>query len=133
MDVLIGPGSSLFLVLQWNDQFGASGNDYDMLIVDETEENLLCSECASALLQSGFQDPGEAICYFNDTSNVVRGKIAIHKFGGVDLLRPRRKRTKCAHGWNPCTGDEEARAIRSVRSSGFRAGSIDADEQQSVR
>ncbi len=45
MNVLIGPGQFVVPILQWNDPFGGSANDYDLFLLDETETVLLCPEC----------------------------------------------------------------------------------------
>ncbi|MCH8815396.1 MAG: S8 family serine peptidase [Chloroflexi bacterium] len=83
MNVLINPGQFVFPVLQWNDPFGGSANDYDLWLVNEAETDFLCPTCASEELQTGFQDPIEGLCYFNNTGNPVRGKIAIRRFSGI--------------------------------------------------
>jgi subtilisin family serine protease len=83
MNVLIYPGQFVVPILQWNDQFGLSANDYDLLLVNEAETDFLCPTCMSAEKQSGIQDPIEGICYFNNTNYPVRGKIVIHRFSGV--------------------------------------------------
>jgi hypothetical protein len=35
------------------------------------------------MYQSGTQDPIEGICYYNNTNNLVRGKIVIHRLSGL--------------------------------------------------
>ena len=83
LNVLIAPGRFLVTFLQWADPFGESANDYDLFLFNDAENNVLCPSCGSILAQSGSEDPIEAICYFNDTSDVVRGKIIIEKFAGI--------------------------------------------------
>lgn len=83
MNVLIYPGQFVVPILQWNDQFGLSANDYDLLLVNEAETDLLCPTCISQMQQSGTQDPIEGICYYNNTNYLVRGKIVIHRFSGL--------------------------------------------------
>ena len=83
MNVLIDPGEFVLPILQWNDQFGISANDYDLILLNEAETDLLCPTCGSAMEQSGTQDPIEGICYFNNTNYPVRGKIFIHRFSGI--------------------------------------------------
>jgi len=83
MNVLIYPGQFVVPILQWNDQFGLSANDYNLLLVNEAETDFLCPTCMSGGEQSGIQDPIEGICYFNNTNYPVRGKIVIHRFSGL--------------------------------------------------
>jgi hypothetical protein len=84
MNVSIEPGEYLFAVLQWNDPFGGSANDYDLLLFDPGEEDILCPECFSVFEQLGLEDPLEGLCYFNNTGNVVSGKLVVEKFSGSD-------------------------------------------------
>ena len=41
MNVLVDPGEFMVPVLQWNDPFGASSNDYDLFLVNTAETALL--------------------------------------------------------------------------------------------
>ncbi|HVW86530.1 MAG TPA: S8 family serine peptidase, partial [Bryobacteraceae bacterium] len=50
--------SSSFISLKWSDPLGASGNDYDLFILDSTGATV---KAFSAAAQSGAQDPYEAI------------------------------------------------------------------------
>lgn len=87
MNVLIQPGKFLLAILQWNDPFGGSSDDYDLGIFDsDAEDKLLCDNdfCASTALQTGTQDPFEAICYYNDTGQVVEGRLVIEKYAGLN-------------------------------------------------
>ena len=80
MDVLVGPGEFLFTVLQWNDQFGLSANDYDLFLFDGAETTIGAS---SRDLQDGTQDPREFVCYFNPAFFQVRSKIVVGRFSGA--------------------------------------------------
>lgn len=82
LDILVEPDSFLVTVLQWNDEFGKSSNDYDLMLLNEDESDLLCPYCISNQFQTGIQDPIEAICYFNDTVNPVRGKLVVERYSG---------------------------------------------------
>ena len=71
------PGSSAIIVLQWNDEFGASDNDYDLYLCDYyTEEILDYSEC----YQSGNDDPIELIYYVNEGSSLVECFVAVANY-----------------------------------------------------
>jgi subtilisin family serine protease len=60
--VLVAPGDALECVLQWNDPFGGAGDDYDLLLVDES----LATIAAGADPQTGVDDPIETIVWAND-------------------------------------------------------------------
>ena len=73
------------LVLQWNDKFGSSGNDYDLFIcppglkpVKFKLQNAACR--GSTRGQNGDDDPYERITSFFSSSSVV--DVYIHKFSG---------------------------------------------------
>ena len=85
MNINIQPGHFLVAILQWNDPFGGSANDYDFGIFDSDDlDNLVCPGCASASPQDGNDDPIEGFCYFNDTGSVVEGKLIIERYSGAD-------------------------------------------------
>src|SRR5439155_25907365 len=56
-DMLIPPSDSVVCVLQWNDRFGGSGNDYDLYLLDAAF-NIVD---ASANFQTGSQNPIEVV------------------------------------------------------------------------
>ncbi len=74
------PGSSARIVLQWNDEFGASGNDYNLYLCDYyTEDILLYSEG----VQAGDDDPLEFIEVINTGSSIVECFIAVANCDGA--------------------------------------------------
>ncbi len=79
LDVRVRSRRFVRAILQWNDRFGASGNDYDLVLLDETEMTVLD---ASVAPQEGNDDPIEAVCYFNDTGSPVTVKVAVVRFAG---------------------------------------------------
>ncbi|MCB1740149.1 MAG: S8 family serine peptidase, partial [Gammaproteobacteria bacterium] len=83
MSIRVEPGAELLIVLQWNDRFGASGNDYDMYLLDESLSNLLCSTCASTIPQNGSTDPLEGIHYVNQTGSPVYGQLVVNLYSGA--------------------------------------------------
>ena len=54
MNVRVNPGGALIIFLQWNDPFGASGNDYDLYLLNQAETDVLCFTCFSTFGQNGF-------------------------------------------------------------------------------
>ena len=74
----IPPGESVTIILQWNDQFGYSGNDYDLALSQTSYGDLGQSE----RMQSGTQDPFEYISYTNTGSSSVTAQIGVYKYAG---------------------------------------------------
>jgi subtilisin family serine protease len=79
LPILVGPNQEADIVLQWNDPFGGSSNDYDLYLFDNNG-NLLDS---STDRQNGSQDPLEEVTFQNNTSAIVTVFIAINRFNGV--------------------------------------------------
>lgn len=82
MDVTIASGEFMVIVLQWNDPFAGSSNDYDLFLANTAETDLLCPSCASDYAQSGSDDPIEFICYHNSTAATAQGKVALSRWSG---------------------------------------------------
>jgi hypothetical protein len=74
------PGSSARIVLQWNDEFGASGNDYALHLRDYYTEDLLLY---SDGVQDGDDDPLEFIEVINTGSSIVECFIAVANYDGA--------------------------------------------------
>jgi len=65
-------GGSIRVVLQWNDQFGSSGNDYNVYLYSYTTSSVVAS---AANVQDGDDDPLEFLYYAASTSTA--GDFAI--------------------------------------------------------
>ncbi len=76
--VSLGPGGLLRCRLQWNDPFGASGNDYDLWIVDALGTRLAAGEN----VQDGDDDPLETVAFFNAGPSPRTLGLAILRFAG---------------------------------------------------
>src|SRR5262245_7244717 len=86
--VVVPPGGTLTCILQWNDPFGASANDYDLFLLDQNLRVVAVSDDP----QVGAQDPIEAISVLNvGTSNAV-ANLLIDRFGQSE---PRRLELFC--------------------------------------
>ncbi|RZB28695.1 MAG: hypothetical protein AEth_01955 [Candidatus Argoarchaeum ethanivorans] len=73
------PGSSASIVLQWNDAFGDSCNDYDLYLCDYyTEEILLYSEG----IQDGDDDPIEFIDSINTGDSLIECFVVVANYNG---------------------------------------------------
>jgi len=62
--VKLSAGKELTAVMEWNDPFGVSGNDYDLYLFNASTGDLLDQ---SQFTQNGDDDPLEAIQYRNNT------------------------------------------------------------------
>jgi hypothetical protein len=73
----IPPGEEITVILQWNDQFGVSSNDYDLYLYDESTDSIVAG---SASTQSGTQDPLEGFIFTNSGSSLIVGDIWVTKY-----------------------------------------------------
>src|SRR5262245_25589746 len=80
--IIVPPGGSLTCILQWNDPFGASANDYDMAIFDANLQLITFSVDT----QNGTQDPIEQVSITNQTATDQLANVVIDRFEG-DLRR----------------------------------------------
>jgi len=85
--ILLQPGTTLTCVLQWNDPFGGSANDYDLYILDASPNVVASSEG----VQAGSGDPIEIAGVVNPTGVPLIANVAINKFSGL----PRRLEMFC--------------------------------------
>jgi len=58
-NIQVNAGDTIVLDLKWNDTWGSSGNDYDLLLFDNT----LTLKAVSQLVQDGNDDPVEELVY----------------------------------------------------------------------
>src|SRR5439155_19527743 len=72
-------GGAVVIYLQWNDPFGASGNDYDLILFDNSTGALLT---ASSDFQSGSQDPTEQVVWVNSSGITQSYAAVIGQFSG---------------------------------------------------
>lgn len=60
--ILLEPGGSVRIFLQWNDPFAGSANDYDLFLVDETAGTIVAQSLGT---QTGTQRPTEQLAFTN--------------------------------------------------------------------
>ncbi len=72
------PDSSAIIVLQWNDEFEASGNDYDLYLYDYNTGDVLYSEG----VQDGDDDPIEFISCYYDGDSIGEAVIIVSNYNG---------------------------------------------------
>lgn len=79
LDVL--PGYGLTVIMQWNDKFGSSGNDYDLYLFNrDTGEPIAYSDQS----QDGNDDPLEGFQITNPESDILHLGIGVKKYFGQD-------------------------------------------------
>jgi subtilisin family serine protease len=78
--VRINPATEITVFLQWSDPFGASGNDYDLFLYNHNLTTLLASSTA---VQSGSEDPIEALTYYNDSPGPIWTNLVINRDSGA--------------------------------------------------
>ena len=79
-DLVVGPGQEVDCLLQWNDPWGASTNNYDLLLLDAS----LNPVDSSTTVQNGSQDPLEFVGAVNLSGTSQTAKISIQKVSGQD-------------------------------------------------
>jgi subtilisin family serine protease len=85
--VVVPAGGTLTCILQWNDPFGGSGNDYDLVLLD-ADLNFITDSINS---QVGAQDPIELVSVVNQTNTDQLANVLIQRFAG----EPRRLELYC--------------------------------------
>jgi subtilisin family serine protease len=80
-EIDVAAGKTLDCVLQWNDPFGASSNDYDLAVYDLTQSPpVLVTDSTNP--QTGTQDPFETVSLQNAGRDVGRAGVAIRRVHG---------------------------------------------------
>jgi hypothetical protein len=81
LNVQLAPDGYVIAFLQWNDRFGSSANDYDLVLTNDAETEFLAE---SQFPQDGFSDPLEAVCYHNSSLSTKIAKLGVRKFSGLN-------------------------------------------------
>jgi subtilisin family serine protease len=76
--VVVPAGGTLTCILQWNDPFGGSANDYDLFLLDQNGDLIT----DSILPQQGAQDPIEVVAVTNPSANDALANVVIDRFAG---------------------------------------------------
>ncbi|MFH0792865.1 MAG: S8 family serine peptidase, partial [bacterium] len=101
----VAAGKTIEIFLQWNDQFGGSGNDYDLRIYDSTLSTMLH---VSEDVQDGNDNPYEHCWYTNSSGSEIQVCAVVVLFSGV-------ARTLEIFGWNtPGAADDDATVADSI-------------------
>jgi subtilisin family serine protease len=81
LTVLVPAFGSIRVVMQWNDGFGSSGNDYDLFVCDSPD--VFLEDCDNSISeQDGDDFPFEWVLYRNPSLSVEVVSIFIDKFSG---------------------------------------------------
>jgi subtilisin family serine protease len=76
--VVVPAGGTLTCILQWNDPFGGSGNDYDLILLDQNGSTV----AESIDPQQGAQDPIEVVAVTNQSNSDAMANVLIDRFAG---------------------------------------------------
>jgi subtilisin family serine protease len=81
MGVIIPGRDYLLMLMQWNDPFASSSNDYDMALFDQ-QTNLVAGSFEA---QTGNgSEPFEGICYYNSSSSEKLHFVVVDKSAGAN-------------------------------------------------
>jgi PKD repeat protein len=81
--VKIPSHGALYIVLEWDDEWGASGNDYDLYLFDTATGAILER---SENWQYGSSNPVEFITYTNTGSSTIEASVVVSRYNGVDKI-----------------------------------------------
>ncbi len=76
----IPPGGNIIIVLEWNDKFGSSGNDYDLYLGDLASQEIIAW---SENTQNGNDDPLEVIGGVNNGDSTIEGVFLVSNYRGL--------------------------------------------------
>ncbi|MDE2180253.1 MAG: S8 family serine peptidase, partial [candidate division NC10 bacterium] len=82
LNVTIQPGATVRILLQWNDPFGGSTNDYDLCVHDPADIPTSPFVC-STHPQTGTQNPTEGISVTRIAPTPSTFGVSIHRVGGA--------------------------------------------------
>jgi hypothetical protein len=74
----------VIVVLQWNDKFGSSGNNYDLYLFDMSDWSTLTG---STYIQDGDDDPLEAFSYTNTGGSAITAEIDVYNYNGAAAMK----------------------------------------------
>ncbi len=80
MNVSLGGGATMQVVLQWNNQFGKAADDYDLYLYNAALNTILSF---SEDVQDGNDDPVEFLAYTNPNAFAITVHLVVNRFGGA--------------------------------------------------
>jgi len=103
LDIWVHPGELLVVFLQWDEPFGASGEDYDLLLFDFTDGMLLSGALVGGqTTQDGNDDPEEFVVWVNNDTVDHDIGVAVGNYYG--LAAPQ---TLEIFAWLPFSDDDD--------------------------
>ena len=78
------PGGRATIILQWNDKFGSSGNDYDLYLANYRTGTIVAK---SEIIQNGNGDPLEMLSVTNNGNSLFEGMIVVSNYQGKAAQR----------------------------------------------
>lgn len=82
--ILLPPNGEVIVILNWNDPFGGSGNNYDLYLVRDSTNQVVAS---STDVQSGNDFPVEFFSYVNTTGSQDFFRIVVQNVGNAAAAR----------------------------------------------
>ncbi len=82
LNVTVQPFATVFILLQWNDPFGGSTNNYDLCVHDPADIPSSPFFC-STTLQTGIQNPTEGLAFTRIGPTPGTFGVSIHRVGGA--------------------------------------------------
>jgi subtilisin family serine protease len=89
LDVRVLPGETVLVLLQWDDPFGASGNDYDLCAHDPADQPAGDPVVCSLRVQDGDDDPVERLIVTRPAAAPSAGVLGIRIDNFLGLAAPR--------------------------------------------
>ncbi|MDZ7319574.1 MAG: choice-of-anchor J domain-containing protein [candidate division KSB1 bacterium] len=80
MDIQLNSKAKIIAVLQWNNRFGQSHDDYDLYLYNE---QLTIDLASSITFQDGNDDPTEILSYTNSKTATVKVHLCVRKNSGA--------------------------------------------------
>lgn len=77
--VYIPAGGSVDVILQWDDKFGSSTNNYNLYLFEGNTSNII-AQSIDMQGKAGNYDPIEGFSYKNTTSSTIVGRIAVDNY-----------------------------------------------------
>lgn len=77
LDILLAPLGEMTIFMQWNDPFGASGNDYGIVLLDAADTVVGVGN----LFQNGDDDPFEVIAFTSSENAPTIVRLQVVQFG----------------------------------------------------
>ena len=99
-DIYIQSGATVWVNLQWNEEWGTSNDDYDIFLYNEVT-NTKITGATSELRQNGDDAPWEGFQYTNNTGSAMHASIRIKQIANRDTTLGQELEVFVASGFDP--------------------------------